>query len=172
VDGVTDTQTDPTPNPVFSLDDSLETLWIKAYQAEILGEILFNGIADAQTDEERARQMRVLGKLEQCTARAMLPALERAGISSEPDPDNVALANALVEGTATATWEDILGSFGTITKQFSEMYERIGLLDPSEKETSEMLVAHEAALAAFGRLELAGEHETSLQQIEALPHLQ
>jgi hypothetical protein len=168
---MTDTQAQA-PNSIFSPDDSLETLWIKAYQGEILGEILFNGIADHLDDPDRARKMRVLGRLERRTKEAAAPALQRAGISTEPDPDTVSLAEALVESTAQVPWDDIMGSFGTITAQYREMYARIGELDPSEIETSDMLVAHELALASFGRLELAGDLTGSLDEIEALPHLQ
>jgi hypothetical protein len=169
--GMTDTQ-EQAPNSIFSSDDSLETLWIKAYQGEVLGEILFKGIADQLEDPERARKMRVLGRLECKTKEAAAPALQRAGISTEPDPETVSLAEALIESTAQVPWDDIMGSFGTITAQYREMYARIGELDPSEIETSDMLVAHELALASFGRLELAGDLTGSLDEIEALPHLQ
>jgi hypothetical protein len=167
----TDTQTD-VPNAIFSLDDSLETLWVKSYQGEVLGEVLFGGIADQLADPDRAHKMRVLATLERKTKEAAAPALKRAGISTDPDPEMVTLAEALVEGTAQMPWDEIMGSFGTITAQYSAMYVRIGVLDPAELETSDLLVAHEAALAAFGRKELAGDLEHSLDEIEALPHLQ
>lgn len=159
---------------IFSPEDSLETLWVKAYQGEVLGEILFGGIADQldATDPERARKMRVLATLECKTKEAAAPALQRAGLSIEPDPGTVALAASLVETTAAVPWLDIMGSFGTITSQYRDLYARIGELDPSEIETSSMLVSHELALAAFGRKEIAGDLEGSLAEIEALPHLQ
>jgi hypothetical protein len=159
------------PNDIFSLSDSLETLWVKAYQGEILGEVLFGGIAEQLTDPERARKMRALATLERKTKEAAAPALRRAGLSTEPDPEMVSLATALVEATAQMPWNDIMGSFGPITSQYRAMYARIGELDPSEKETSDMLVAHELALASFARLELEGDTEHSLSEIEALPHL-
>ena len=173
MDVMTDTQAEAaSANTIFSPDDSLETLWIKAYQGEVLGEILFSGIAAHLDDPERARKMRALGRLERKTKEAAAPALERAGISTEPDPETVALAEALIESTAQIPWDDIMGSLGPITTQYREMYARIGELDPSEVETSDMLVAHELALASFGRLELAGDVSGSLDEIEALPHLQ
>jgi hypothetical protein len=52
------------------------------------------------------------------------------------------------------------------------MYRRIGELDPSESETSELLVAHELALRSFARAEIAGDTETSLDRINALAHMQ
>ena len=58
-----------------------------------------------------------------------------------------------------------------ITQQYIPLYQRIGELDPSERDASDLLVAHEAALRAFARAELSGETETSLEQINALAHM-
>jgi hypothetical protein len=162
------------PNDIFSPDDTLETLWIKAYQGEVLGEVLFGGIAaQLEADEpERARKMRVLEKLERRTKEAAAPALERAGISTEPDPQNVSVGETLVQASAGLPWSDIVGAIEPITGQYLNLYRRIGQLDPAEIETANLLVAHELALAAFGRKEVEGDLEGSLDEIEALPHLQ
>ena len=64
---MTDTQAEPSlPPDIFSPDDSLNDLWRQAYQGEILGELLFAGIAAQQAplDPERAAKMRVLAALE------------------------------------------------------------------------------------------------------------
>jgi hypothetical protein len=160
------------PFTVWSADDSLQALWVKAYQGEVLGEILFDGIASHLTDPEQRRKMLVLGTLERRTREAMVPAMERAGLSTEPDPDNVRLAEALANDSATVPWEDLMTSFEPITTQYAAMYERIGQLDPGELATSELLVAHELALRTFGRMELAGGTGDSLHDISVLPHLQ
>ncbi|HEY1830194.1 MAG TPA: hypothetical protein VGG38_08125 [Acidimicrobiales bacterium] len=170
---MTDVDTEvPVPdNPVFSPDDSLETLWVKAYQGEVLGEVLFEGIAHQQRDSERTRKMLTLAKLERCTKEALVPAMERAGLSTDPAADTLELAQVLVEASASIAWEDTMASLGPTTSQFSAMYVRIGELAPAEHETADLLVAHEAAIAAFGRKELAGDLEGSLVDIEALPHV-
>jgi hypothetical protein len=97
--------------------------------------------------------------------------MERAGLSTDPDADTLALAQVMVEASASIGWEDTLAAFGPITDQYLPMYARIGELAPAERETADLLVAHEAALAAFGRKELAGDLEGSLVDIEALPHV-
>jgi hypothetical protein len=166
-----DTEVPAPDNPVFSPDDSLETLWVKAYQGEILGEILFEGIGHQQNDPERTRKMLVLSNLERCTKEALVPAMERAGLPTEPAADTLALAQVLVDASASIGWEDTLASFGPITDQYIPLYARIGELAPAERETADLLLAHEAALAAFGRKELDGDLEGSLVDIEALPHV-
>jgi hypothetical protein len=171
---MTDTQAEPSlPPDIFSPDDSLNDLWRQAYQGEILGELLFAGIAAQQAplDPERAAKMRVLAALERSTKEAIAPALERAGVPTEADEETISVAEALIEASAAIAWEDTLASFEPITAQFTALYRRIGQLDPSEQEAADLLVDHEAALATFARLELAGDRANSLSQVEALPHL-
>ncbi len=157
---------------VFSPDDSLDTLWRKAHQGEILGELLFAGIAaQQQQDAERARKMRVLAALERSTKEAIEPALQRAGVSTEADEETLSTAKVLIDASAAIAWEQTLASLEPITAQFIPLYRRIGQLDPSEQEASDLLVAHEVALDTFARLELAGDLQSSLDEIEALPHL-
>ena len=156
---------------IFSPDDPLDVLWVKAYQGEVLGEALFDRIADQIDDEEHKSKMRVLATLERRTKESIAPALERAGLSTEPDPESLHTAEAL-SGAATTPWKDLLATFEPITSQFCAMYRRIGELDPSESEMSELLVAHELALRNFARAEIAGDTATSLDQITALAHMQ
>ena len=156
---------------IFLPDDQLDVLWIKAYQGEVLGEALFGRIADQLDDEERKAKMRALATLERRTKESIAPALERAGLSTEPDPESLATAEAL-SGAASTPWKDFLGTFEPITSQFCAMYRRIGELDPSESEASELLVAHELALRDFARAEIAGDTTTSLDRINALAHMQ
>jgi hypothetical protein len=156
---------------IFSPDDPLDVLWVKAYQGEVLGEALFDRMADQIDDEEHKAKMRVLAKLERRTKESIAPALERAGLSIETDPESLSTAEAL-SGSASTPWKDLLATFEPITSQFCAMYRRIGELDPSESKTSELLVAHELALRNFARAEIAGDTATSLDQINALAHMQ
>jgi hypothetical protein len=167
----TDIGTDATPEPIFSTEDSLADLWVRAYQGEVLGENLFGGIADELDDPEHARKMRVLATLELRTKEATAPALERAGLSTEPDPEMVDLAAALLPGALAMTWDDLVGTIGPITAQYIPLYERIGELSPDEGDTSALLVAHEVALREFASAELAGDVTHSLDGINALAHM-
>jgi hypothetical protein len=161
----------PELQQVFSPDDSVDELWVKAYQGEVLGEALFGRMADQITDGEHAAKMRVLATLERRTKEAIAPALERAGLSTEPDPDSFSTAEALA-GAATMPWHELLATFEPITSQFCAMYRRIGELDPSERAASELLVAHELALRDFARAEIAGDTTTSMDGVNALAHMQ
>jgi hypothetical protein len=169
---MTDTQAEPvgTP-PIFSPEDPLEALWIKAYQGEVLGEILFARLAEQFADPDRAHKMRVLSTMERVTKEALVGPLERAGISTEPDPEMVAAAETFADGMAAMPWIDLVSSFEPVTAQYAAMYAHIGELDPSEQATADLLIAHELALRAFGRLEGSGDGEESLTAVMALPHM-
>ena len=160
----------PAGEPIFSDADDVATLWVKAYQGEVFGQALFEGIADLVDDDERARKLRVLGTLERRTKEQVAPAVARAGVSTDPDPDQLALAEALAPGLA-ADWEQLMASVGPVTDQFLPLYARIGELDPGESAAAAVLVAHEEALAAFARAELAGDGAHSLDAVAALPHM-
>jgi hypothetical protein len=164
-----DAQSPPVPPPFFSATDPLDELWVRAYQGEVLGEALFGRLADRLDDPDQAAKMRVLATLECKTKEAIAPALERAGLSTEPDPEMATLAEALA--SADLPWLEFLGATEAITAQFIPLYERIGELDPAERAASELLVAHEAALRSFARAELEGDTTSSLDAVEALPHM-
>jgi hypothetical protein len=156
---------------IFSEDDPLDVLWVKAYQGEVLGEALFGRMADLMDDEDHVAKMRVLAELERRTKEAIAPALERAGLPTAPEDESLQTAEAL-SGAASTPWKDLMATFEPITSQFCAMYRRIGELDPSEKEASDLLVAHELALRAFASAEIAGDTVTSLDPINALAHMQ
>jgi hypothetical protein len=160
-----------TPESIFSPDDPVEALWIKAYQGEVLGEILFGRMAERYEAPEQSRKLRRLQELERLTREALVPSLTRAGVSTEPDPETVAGAEALADALAGISWAEFMGSFEAVTAQYIEVYARIGELDPSERSAADLLVAHEVALREFGRLEVAGNTATSLDAVNALPHL-
>ena len=62
----------------------------------------------------------------------MAPALERAGISTEPDPEMLQVAEALRPRLRGGTWEDFMTSVVNVTDQFLLLYRRIGELTPAD----------------------------------------
>ena len=160
-----------TPEPIFTAEEGLGELWVKAYQGEVLGELLFGGIAEQLADPGQAATLRVVATLERRTKEATAPALERAGISTESDPEMQVMASVLIPGALDMTWSDLMGTIGPITEQYIPLYQRIGDLSPAERETAELLVAHEVALRAFAAAEVAGDRAGSLTPIMALAHM-
>ena len=143
---------DTAPDPIFSPEDGLEELWVKAYQGEVLGELLFGGIADELEDPDQAAtsaDARHPGAADQGGGRAGARAgrhLHRAR-SRDGGPRR--------RRCCPARWpcpgSDLMATFGPITAQYIPLYQRIGELSPAERETADLLVAHEVALRDFAR---------------------
>jgi hypothetical protein len=165
------TEAETAPDPIFSPEDGLVELWTKAYQGEVLGELLFGGIAEQLEDPDQAAAMRTLATLEQRTKEAVAPALARSGISTDADPETQALATALLPGALALSWGELMATVGPITAQYIPLYRRIGELCPAERETASLLVAHEEALRDFSTAEIAGNRARSLEPIMALAHM-
>jgi hypothetical protein len=164
-------ETHTAPDPMFTPEDGLTELWNKAYQGEVLGELLFGAIADHLEDPDQAAKMRMLATMEQRTKEAAAPALERAGLSTDPDPEVAATVAALLPGALALGWSGLIATIPPITAQYIPLYERIGELNPAEREISDLLVAHEAALRDVAQAEVEGDPATSLEPIRALPHM-
>lgn len=152
-------------------EDELSALWVKAYQGEVSGEIVFGGVGARSNDPDHRRKMEVLRLLEARTKEACVPAMIRNGLSTDPDPQTVTEAEALAEMVAPLPWSDFMGAFEAITTEFLAVYRRIGEISPADRAESELLVAHEEALREFARREVAGRTDDSLALIEALPHM-
>ncbi|HVC71805.1 MAG TPA: hypothetical protein VNC61_16235 [Acidimicrobiales bacterium] len=159
------------PNAVFSPTDDLASLWFKAYQGEVSGEVLFGIVAAASENAERRRKMELLTRLEERTKVACVPAMHRNGFSTEPDPKTVSEAEALGEVVVNLAWTDFLSAFEAITTDFIALYERIGEVADDDRAEAELLVAHEVALREFARREIAGRSDDSTEPIESLPHM-
>ncbi len=167
---VAEERTDPAPERIFADSDDVATLWAHAYQGEVFGEALFERIAALVDDADRARKMRVLAALERRTKEEVAPAVARAGVSTDPDPEMLAGAESLAPSLA-GSWEQLMEATVPVTAQFIPLYVRLAELDPSERTAADLLVAHEEALAAFARAELAGDAAHSLERVESLPHM-
>jgi hypothetical protein len=159
------------PDAVFSADDDLPTLWIKAYQGEVSGELLFMGLAERTEDLSHRQKLNVLGLLERRTREALVPVMERSGLPTDPDPKTVADTKTITDVAASMSWEDLWASAESITTQFLALYRRIGELAETEREAAALLVAHEEALRDFARIECAGGSDDSLGVIRSLPHM-
>ena len=72
------------PEPIFTSEEGLEELWVKAYQGEVLGELLFGGIAEQLGDPDQAAKMKVVATLERRTKEATAPGW--SGRASRPIP--------------------------------------------------------------------------------------
>ena len=137
------------PDAVFAADDDLPTLWIKAYQGEVSGELLFTGMAERADNLSHRQKLNVLALLERRTREALVPVMERSGLPTDPDPQTVADTKTITDMAASMSWVDLWASGESIITQFLALYRRIGELAETEQEAAALLVAHEEALRDF-----------------------
>ena len=81
-----DTQTNAAASAemMFSPDDAIETLWVKSFDGEVLGEILFARMAEHFDDPGHRHKMQVLSTMERRTKEIMVAPMRRAGLTAEP----------------------------------------------------------------------------------------
>ena len=170
MDNIQDTVDPPVPDAIFTPADDLSSLWVKAYQGEVSGETLFGNVAGRIDDPDHKEKLELLRLLEARTREACVPAMERNGLSTDPDPQTVKDAEALAEAVAPLPWSDFMGAFESITTQFLALYRRIGEISEADRVESTLLVAHEEALRDFARRELAGRADSTVP-ITSLAHM-
>lgn len=148
-------------------------LWTESYQGEVLGEALFERLAQAEADPGHRRQLEVLTVLERSTKELAEPLLRERGIDLGDTEETLSTAKVMAEALAATAWDQLLGSFEPITSEFLARYRRLVELaaDDNERNIAEAYVAHELALAAFARRELGQEQGDPLELIRALPHV-
>lgn len=153
-------------------DATAKRLWLESYQAELLGELLFERLADSTDNRDVQRKLAVLGRMEARTAALLRPVLERHGISTDPDAETLKNAEAYATAAASMAWTELLESLEPNTKQYVERYEQLrALSDDQDQGVVDALLAHERALCEFARRELSGDTSHSLDPIVALPHV-
>jgi hypothetical protein len=148
-------------------------LWVESYQGEVLGETLFGLLAEREADAGHRRQLEVLTLLERATKELAEPLFASRSLDLGDTAVSVAEATSLAEVVATMTREEFLSSIGPVTDQFLAKYRELVTLatDDNERGIAEAYVAHEEALAAYGRRALGQEAGDPLAPILALPHV-
>ena len=152
---------------------SASELWVESYQGEVLGESLFGAMAEREQDPGRRHQLEVLTLLERATKELAEPVFERRKLDFGDTAATLATAKELAEALAGISWEEFLGSIEGITTQFLAKYRELVELatDDFEREIAAAYVAHEEALACFGRRALGSEPGEPLELVLALPHV-
>jgi hypothetical protein len=152
---------------------SAEELWVESYQGEVLGEALFAAMAEREADPDRRHQLEVLTRLERTTKDLAEPVFHARGLDRGDTAASLATAAALGDALADTSWEEFLAGLGPVTTEFLAKYHQLvdGARDELERRVAQAYVAHEEALAAFGRRALGQEAGEPLELILELPHV-
>ena len=144
-------------------------LWVKSYQGEVLGEVYFSRMSEMAVDPTEKSKLQALACLERCTKELLMPSMDRLGISTATDPATVEVVAAL---STEYDYEGMVRSLPAVASEYLGYYRQLrALVDEQDAGAVNLLIAHEMALELFARRECAGETESSLDPIRALPHV-
>lgn len=132
---------------------------LAAYEGELGGEVSAAVLlATLGVDRLRAEKLDLLRRLEARVAAALAPIVTR--LISHP----VDLAGVRERATERAlkvtTWDELIAHFGPRLDDYVVRFEALhAAARPGDAPALALLVAHERALIAFGRLEAADDHD-------------
>jgi hypothetical protein len=136
------------------------------YQGEVLGEAFFTACVALENDPARSRKWATLLQLESETKARLRPFLARLGLSVAQDDVSARIAE-LTQGFATKPWRQHMQEIADITDFFLQKFSAIERAAPEdEREMARSMIVHEAAIHRFAKLELAGDTENSLRDVE------
>ncbi len=138
------------------------------YQGEVLGEAFFAACVARESDPGRRRKWAALLQLETETKARLRPFLVRLGLSVAQDDVSAQVAE-LTRDFAAKPWRKHMEEIAEITEFYLNQFRAIEAAAPDDERCmARSMIAHERAINQFAQLELAGETEHSLRDVEAL----
>lgn len=140
---------------------------LAAYEGELGGEITSTVLMEHLVlDDARRVKLDLLRRLEARVGAALAPIVARLG-AAPADRAGLA-ARARDRALAVDSWENLIAQFGPRLESYVTRFEALhAAARPGDAATLALLVAHERALIAFGRLESAGEAAAALACLRA-----
>ena len=146
-----------------------EKLLSWAYRGEVSGETLFDALAEHFAPLGRGPRLRRLAELERSMGAALRPLLDELGITGG-DLDRARRdAIAAADEIGRQSYADFLASFEPVTTAALVRYQRLASLGRErDRPVLALLIHHEEALRDFGRSELAGDPDRSLDPVDGV----
>ena len=149
---------------------SVDELWRDSYEGEVYGELIFRRAAERQSAPTRRHQLEVLALLERKTRELAEPIMAARKITI----DDVTSGAEERAGTVAAySWEEFLAWLERVTDRYVPLYKQLVELcsDAGERAVAQAYVAHEEALASYGRRVSGREEGDPLGPVLALDHM-
>ena len=143
----------------------LDTL-LRYYEDEIRGEAYFFALADHFEEYEK---MILLGKVERCAAEAVVPLLQKYGLTPRDESIIQAEGNRHLWGHETYTWVEFLNHIVDRYPGYLDDFNGLEAIAPSEDLYAlKALTEHEIAAIDFARKELAGDPASMVPLLQYL----
>jgi dimethylamine/trimethylamine dehydrogenase len=132
----------------------LDTL-LRYYEDEIRGEAYFFALADYFEEYEK---MILLGKVERCAAEAVVPLLQKYGLTPRDESIIQTEGNRHLWGHENYTWVEFLNHIVDRYPGYLDDFHGLESMAPDEDlEALKDLTEHEVAAIDFAKKELAGD---------------
>lgn len=138
-----------------------------AYQGEVYGEILYQGIADGRPDAGERQKWLVLVEMERVTRRHMAALVTLLGRSTAEDPYWAGRGREEIAKYAPLPWPELMRIFSDELDPVIDEYRELEALGPAEHQAVlRLLTEHEVVTKEFCERELGGDGARSLEPIE------
>lgn len=148
-------------------DETYRAEVLAAYEGELGGEIIAAALIDLlRVSDARKVKLDLLRRLEARVGSALAPVAARLG--AVPADRAGLAARARDRARAVGSWDDLIAQFGPRLDPHVARFEALhAAARPGDAAALALLVAHERALIAFGRLERAGDEAAALACLHA-----
>jgi hypothetical protein len=137
------------------------------YQGEVFGEAILASYLALETDAEHRYKWATLMQLETETKARLRPFLARLGlgVAQNDVSDKVA---GFAKAFASKSWQQHMKEIAEITDFYLAKFREIhSAAPPEDREVTQSMVVHEAAIGRFAQLELSGQADSSLDEVIA-----
>jgi dimethylamine/trimethylamine dehydrogenase len=147
----------------MSTQATYRELLLVAYEQEVAGVGYFSGLAERFRDLGRQAELELLAAIEEQTARAIEPLLEKYRLVSRSRAELERLGREDAATEAASSWDALMTVFAAEFPVFVEGFERLVELAPEdEKAVARQLLDHERTLVDFAQRELQGESDDAV----------
>jgi len=154
----------------MSLDEFQDAV-VELYQGEVMGEVLFNDMLTNFDDSHQRHKIASLLQLETETKARLRPLVVGLGIHPAELEKSRQVGHKFAEGLRDLSWVESMERLRDVVRQYVLRYREILAKAPSEYQAPvASMVLHEQALLRFTELELTGEVERSLDDVNAQLH--
>lgn len=144
------------PDTTVGIYDERNALLRRAFEGEVTGSSMFAHMGSSTNDDGYRTTLQMLETVERITAAALLPLLERCGVTADQHgaaERGTRLAHDLIGRPWTEVWTEVLPLARAELRHFERMRD---LLDESDQGVGTQVVEHESALIDFAEREIAG----------------
>lgn len=144
------------PTTSVSARNERNVLLQRAFEGEVVGSSMFAHMGLATNDDNCRTTLQMLETVERTTAAALLPVLEKCGVTA--DQDGAAERGKLfAHDLSGRTWAEVWTEILPLARADLRDFQRLGdLLDEEDHGVGAQVVEHESALIDFAEREIAG----------------